>query len=795
MATKDFRANQIETSKIIGTGSISGTTVGIAIYSGSISSNREGGISDSAMFDNVGSDVFLFVSGTISNSDFNRTDATLFGGDVVISGTLYAERQVIEVDSVADGDFYVTGNMYVEPDSNSDSSVVFSQADGTRVLKVNTNSPNVDINGNLIVTGNIHMQSDNLDGINIEAENNFQIGAQGNIILTIDSDNDDAPGSRFFGIRDGGGAYGLAMYDRGDIIFNNSYLSTQDFQVRADNDASAIYVDASEDAVAIGRTLNTDFGSESGVGADVKILLSGTIGSKDGSDRGVVLIPGELVVSGNIYDGSGTEIGNTLDQAYDQGGAGAGRIITADSGPVQIDSSGAGVALAITGSNTSGTLIEFFKASGGTVLDADIRYDNKSLTLQNNIGGIGAGHIIINPTDANANIVLGNLSTITNLVFNGHTSTSPSTPYIKTSAAGFSANLIIDVPNNQSVVINEDSQSSDFRVESDSRQGAILVDGGTNQVALLTDGTTAADAYGLNASADPIPSDIALYVSGAIGGKGTEGTSVFGGDVVVSGTLYGQSNSVIQEGLIVNNAKDGANTNDFTVYNDQSKKSIFVDSGLGDVEFFGNLDGPFLKIDSTIQEVVVNSYADRISHYDINFRVSSINLDSAILVDANDDQILIGSNEANAADENVGTDVVLFVSGTSGENGGKGTSGGATVIGTDLIVSGTYRGGYDALAGYESFQAVSDNYLFLTNLSDFGSSQIQATDSNFFFTGSIGSRGGATLGTAVFGGDVVTSGSLFVMTGSNQGIILESPNGTQFYLTVDNSGNLSTSPV
>ncbi len=29
--------------------------------------------------------------------------------------------------------------------------------------------------------------------------------------------------------------------------------------------------------------------------------------------------------------------GNTLDEAYDQGGAGAGRTITADSGPVAID--------------------------------------------------------------------------------------------------------------------------------------------------------------------------------------------------------------------------------------------------------------------------------------------------------------------------------------------------------------------------------------------------------------------------------------------------------------------------
>ena len=68
-------------------------------------------------------------------------------------------------------------------------------------------------------------------------------------------------------------------------------------------------------------------------------------------------------------------------------------------------------------------------------------------------------------------------------------------------------------------------------------------------------------------------------------------------------------------------------------------------------------------------------------------------------------------------------------------------------------------------------------------------------DLNFFVSGSIGSRGTSDRGTAVFGGDVVTSGSLFVRPGSNQGIVLESPNGTQFYLTVDNAGNLGTSPV
>ena len=134
---KDFRATQIETTKIILSGGVGSKGIGGLIYSGSAAANRIGGIPPSMLSD-VGTDVFLFVSGTKSNTDFNRTDVTLFGGDVVVSGTLYAERQVIEVDSVADGDFYVTGNMFVKPDSNSLNSVEFTDRFGRSCFKSNT---------------------------------------------------------------------------------------------------------------------------------------------------------------------------------------------------------------------------------------------------------------------------------------------------------------------------------------------------------------------------------------------------------------------------------------------------------------------------------------------------------------------------------------------------------------------------------------------------------------------------------------------------------------------------------
>jgi hypothetical protein len=143
---KDFRASQVEVSKLIASGGISGNglrgdaKLGLAIYSGSAASNREGGITDSSMFANVGKDVYIFVSGSKSDPtkgahSENQDAVVLFGGDVVVSGTLYAERQVIEVDSVADGDFFVTGSMFVEPDADSTTSAAFRNAAGETILK------------------------------------------------------------------------------------------------------------------------------------------------------------------------------------------------------------------------------------------------------------------------------------------------------------------------------------------------------------------------------------------------------------------------------------------------------------------------------------------------------------------------------------------------------------------------------------------------------------------------------------------------------------------------------------
>ena len=84
----DLRTDQLRTNKIIASGS-TGTNALLLIYPVSASSNLQGGI-NSSLFDlsSIGTDVFMFVSGASGSIGTNIKGTTVFGGDVVVSGTL-----------------------------------------------------------------------------------------------------------------------------------------------------------------------------------------------------------------------------------------------------------------------------------------------------------------------------------------------------------------------------------------------------------------------------------------------------------------------------------------------------------------------------------------------------------------------------------------------------------------------------------------------------------------------------------------------------------------------------------
>lgn len=95
--TTDFKASQVQTHKVIVTGSFAGGSANqLLIYSKDAddSGSPNQGLIDLTKFDTsgVGSDVFLFVSGGISTKDApGSRGITAIGGDLHVSGNLSAD--------------------------------------------------------------------------------------------------------------------------------------------------------------------------------------------------------------------------------------------------------------------------------------------------------------------------------------------------------------------------------------------------------------------------------------------------------------------------------------------------------------------------------------------------------------------------------------------------------------------------------------------------------------------------------------------------------------------------------
>jgi len=91
------------------------------------------------------------------------------------------------------------------------------------------------------------------------------------------------------------------------------------------------------------------------------------------------------------------------------------------------------------------------------------------------------------------------------------------------------------------VVVNQGDESLvDFRVETDNKTHAIFTDGSTDQVLILSGG-------GVTSNNESTAPDVSFYVSGSKGsrGGGAGGTTLFGGDLVVSGTLTAIQNHIV----------------------------------------------------------------------------------------------------------------------------------------------------------------------------------------------------------------------------------------------------------
>ena len=335
-----------------------------------------------------------------------------------------------------------------------------------------------------------------------------------------------------------------------------------------------------------------------------------------------------------------------------------------------------------------------------------------------------------------------------------------------------------------------------------------------------------------NSPNESTASDISFFASGSIGSKDSsvKGTSVFGGDLVVSGALTlgapdkGQDFTAYNSSLTKlgirwrpNEAENGslilgdhARGVDFMVHGSSAGKFMMWNQDINKLA----VNGQFV---TTAGDVIINDLGD-----DFDFRVETNNKAGAILVDGGTDQVGIlakGTTAANAySDDTNGTlralpdDVGLFISGTIG--GRDVTTGdlakGTSVIGGDLVVSGsivslseqsiTIGSGADAfkisavsgvatlesdnlrlkgVTGQQSLDMRPDKVLILSGGAAGSIDESQYPDVNFFVSGSTGSKNTSFKGTSLFGGDLVVSGTSHFKTGLS-GSLTRLADGTSF---------------
>lgn len=127
---KDFLSSQIKINKIIGSNDQGNPK--LLVYPDAKSSDNIGGI-DSSMLAGAGSDTFLFISGSISGkSSVEANSVSIFGGDLVVSGALYAEDKL-----------FVQGNSTFNTNKTGDSDFIIKTLNKDFGLKVDSQNDTI----------------------------------------------------------------------------------------------------------------------------------------------------------------------------------------------------------------------------------------------------------------------------------------------------------------------------------------------------------------------------------------------------------------------------------------------------------------------------------------------------------------------------------------------------------------------------------------------------------------------------------------------------------------------------
>lgn len=316
---KDFKAGQIKTSKIIGK---SGEKT--VFYTDAESSDDSG----NHAVPTGGTDVSFVFSGEEGDKDGVTGGVTLFTGDIVVSGTLYAEKQVVEVDTTSPGGIVIEGATSVINGKNvalhingGDEGTIMWDADQASIWTDNTTNilnlyaaSGIELNpaaGEVVVNNgqediNFRVEGDNtnyLFWVDAGADSVFMqgpIGDDTNVFKVLGNDNAGT-----------GNNADIITASPVSVVINDDAQNI-DFRVESDDNQGSIISDSAEnsvlfnvDATTLANVSKYNGGSPAGVGTDVNFH----VGWDGSAPRNTAVIEGNLVISGTLSGGSPLKIG------------------------------------------------------------------------------------------------------------------------------------------------------------------------------------------------------------------------------------------------------------------------------------------------------------------------------------------------------------------------------------------------------------------------------------------------------------------------------------------------------
>ena len=531
---RDFRAGQVVTSKIIASGANNGTKIGLLIYSGTDSSNTTGGV-QSDMLTNVGSDVYIFVSGSKGGRDETidgHNDVVLFGGDVVISGTMYAEKLVAEVDEITTGSLSVSGSLFVSQsvEVGEGLSVNIKQGDtpqaDTQIKSANrTHAFFVDASTDqiFILSGTAN---DAASETNEAAATDLAFFVSG----TKDSkDSTDNKGTALFG---------------GDLVVSGTLHSEASISI-------------AEDLTVLGNTYLSgsvsDFALTGTIKSSVTPVIASSVATEISTAAGAITIDGNAGIDLQEDGTNVISIDTNRDVLFSEtGGDTSDPDVKFDGytkfdGAAEFDSTvqfdenvTINNDLYLSGSVSDFALTGTIKSSGTPVIASsvatEISTDAGAITIDGKEGLIlqedGTDVIAI---DTNRDVLFsetGGGTSDPDVEFAGYTKFVGAAEFDST--AQFDENVTVNNNLYLSGNVSDFIATGSVTITSASKTTII----GSEQVLILSGGSSG------GSEDEAAATDLVFFVSGAEGSKDsttTRGVSLFGGDTVVSGVLYTQT--------------------------------------------------------------------------------------------------------------------------------------------------------------------------------------------------------------------------------------------------------------